>query len=252
MSENDVRICPYCHHAQHDAGGECDAGITHEGEKAFHRCLCLARSGARDACPPRMTCQGGDLGYADLYYLQQGHSLVRGNRIITPDVLLSGKDDGERLVGYRARVADTLLRCLDHAPQAHLLASGEWWGVTADEVETSGLRRACSFRGCGVNVLAVKHPPATPCDEDLPCDADGSGEPCERHEREQTHAKGDHAFCEADTTCEVVYPSQMLRNTILYRAIPGSKGMLKELERRARAAGRAAVPECLPGAAGEE
>lgn len=34
----------------------------------------------------------------------------------------------------------------------------------------------------------------TPC-SDPPCDTDGTGEPCDRHEREQAHAEGDHALC---------------------------------------------------------
>lgn len=70
-----------------------------------------------------------------------------------------------------------------------------------------------------------------------PCDHDGSGELCDIHETEQAHAEGDHGYC--GPTCEVKFPSGMLRNTILYRAIPGSAGMLAELERRA-AAGRPA------------
>jgi hypothetical protein len=35
-----------------------------------------------------MTCQGGPLGYADLWYLQQGYSVNGpGGEKITPDVL---------------------------------------------------------------------------------------------------------------------------------------------------------------------
>lgn len=70
----------------------------------------------------------------------------------------------------------------------------------------------------------------TPCS--IPeCDTDGTGEPCDRHETEQAHAAGEHAFCGLE--CPVTLPSEQLRNAILYQAIPGSAGMLAELERRA-------------------
>jgi hypothetical protein len=34
-----------------------------------------------------MTCQGGALGYGDIWYLQRGHSLSSANGVITPEVL---------------------------------------------------------------------------------------------------------------------------------------------------------------------
>jgi hypothetical protein len=246
--EKTFEICPFCRHAAHGGGDECAAGVSHNDGKRWHRCLCLAREGAGNACPPLMDCRGGDLGYADLYYLQQGHSLVRANQVITPADLLAA--DNGRIVGYRSRFADTMLRCLDHGP--HQPASLDWIPVTASDVET-GPRRTCSYAGCGVDVLTVKPAPTTPCDEDMPCDWEGSGEPCQRHEREQAHAEGDHTLCEMEPTCEVTYPSDMLRNTVLYRAIPGSKNMLRELERRAEARGRAQrSPSESLGCAGEE
>lgn len=72
----------------------------------------------------------------------------------------------------------------------------------------------------------------TPCTPGNSC---AEGEPCDTHETEQAHAEGEHTFC--GPTCEVEFPTQMLRNTILCRAIPGSAGMLAELERRAAAVG---------------
>ncbi|MFD4912811.1 hypothetical protein ACFWNR_06265 [Streptomyces virginiae] len=80
--------CPDCGHTHHGSGLECDHAITH-GPTRFHRCLCLAWPTANRSCPPLMSCQGGPLGYADVWYLQRGHS-VRGpaDALITPDVLL--------------------------------------------------------------------------------------------------------------------------------------------------------------------
>jgi hypothetical protein len=82
---------------------------------------------------------------------------------------------------------------------------------------------------------------ATPC-SDPPCD-DAPGYLCDRHEQERAHADGEHAFC--GITCEVQLPSELLRNAILYRAIPGSAGMLDELLRRA-AEGQDASPDACP------
>ncbi|MEZ3180739.1 hypothetical protein KYY02_19225 [Streptomyces pimonensis] len=46
---------------------------------------------------------------------------------------------------------------------------------------------------------ATETPARTPCS--VPeCDADGTGEPCTRHEREDAHAEGDHELCGAE--CE--------------------------------------------------
>lgn len=71
---------------------------------------------------------------------------------------------------------------------------------------------------------------ATPCS--VPeCNADQTGEPCDRHETEQAHAAGDHQFCGLE--CSVTLPSEQLRSAVLCQAIPGSPAMLAELERRA-------------------
>jgi len=77
--------------------------------------------------------------------------------------------------------------------------------------------------------MAAETPQPTPCSEPDGCDPDG--DLCDRHETERAHTEGEHAFC--GPTCEVEFPSDKLRNTILYRAIPGSAGMLDELLRRA-------------------
>lgn len=53
----------------------------------------------------------------------------------------------------------------------------------------------------------------------------------DRRETERAHTAGNHQWC--GVTCETEFPSDVLRNTILCRAIPGSPSMLAELERRA-------------------
>ncbi|MFE1110060.1 hypothetical protein ACFW5U_29780 [Streptomyces rochei] len=77
----------------------------------------------------------------------------------------------------------------------------------------------------------------TPCS--IPeCDADGTGEPCDRHEREAGHAEGDHSGCGVE--CEAIIPTEHLRNMLLYSALPGHEGR----------AGRAGAPSRRRGAAG--
>lgn len=79
--------------------------------------------------------------------------------------------------------------------------------------------------------IPSNHHSRTPC-TDPPCGAD-DGHPCDTHATEIDHAKGNHEHC--GVTCDITFPTEMLRNTILYSAIPGSATMLKELERRAKA-----------------
>lgn len=67
-------------------------------------------------------------------------------------------------------------------------------------------------------------------------------ERADRLETERAHAKGDHEYC--GITCEAEFTTEMLRNGILWRAVPGSGAMLDELLRRARA--EAAAPPSAP------
>ncbi|MFD5663420.1 hypothetical protein ACFWIK_00725 [Streptomyces anthocyanicus] len=55
----------------------------------------------------------------------------------------------------------------------------------------------------------------------------------DREETERNHARGDHTHC--GVQCEAIIPTDHLRNMLLYRALPGAKGALAELERRAAA-----------------
>lgn len=68
----------------------------------------------------------------------------------------------------------------------------------------------------------------SPCSVPDSCE---DGELCDRHETERAHAEGEHAFC--GVTCEVEFPTEMLRNTTIAGGIPGTAGMLDELLRRA-------------------
>lgn len=70
MPEPEPTFCPNCPHPPHRPGAECE-GIVDHGPKRWHRCLCLNRAGDR-ACPAQMDCQGGTLGYADVWHLVRG------------------------------------------------------------------------------------------------------------------------------------------------------------------------------------
>lgn len=65
-----------------------------------------------------------------------------------------------------------------------------------------------------------------------PAPATADEERADRLEMERAHAEGEHQHC--DITCPIQMPSESMRTTILYRAIPGSESMLDELLRRAR------------------
>ncbi|MFF3848025.1 hypothetical protein [Streptomyces sp. NPDC002328] len=90
--------CTGCGHAQHPPGAECEAGVQH-GPTRWHRCLCLATPGASRACPPQMDCQGGTLGYADIWHLRHGRTLRGVNgETITPDVLAEAYGQPRRTI----------------------------------------------------------------------------------------------------------------------------------------------------------
>jgi hypothetical protein len=106
-----------------------------------------------------MDCQGGPLGFADVWHLQQGRTVYGdGGKIYTPS-LLTG--DGSRLVGYRSWVSPHMLRCLKHAPEG-LQSPFDWKRVTVSDVEASALRCTCSYRGCGIDVLSEANRAQTP------------------------------------------------------------------------------------------
>lgn len=101
-------VCPGCQHTQHDPGTECEHRVEHDGGRRMHLCLCLNQPNADRSCPTQMNCQGGPLGYSDVYYLQRGHSLqgVHGERI-TPAVLteLPASMERDQLRATVARIA---------------------------------------------------------------------------------------------------------------------------------------------------
>ncbi|MFM9635917.1 hypothetical protein [Streptomyces turgidiscabies] len=80
--------CPNCQHPSHLPGAECQTPIHHG--RNFHLCLCLARPGAALSCPPQLTCQGGTLGYSDVWYSQHGHLMVGEDGQIAPAAVVPG------------------------------------------------------------------------------------------------------------------------------------------------------------------
>ncbi|MFB7354831.1 hypothetical protein [Streptomyces gardneri] len=104
--------------------------------------------------------------------------------------------------------------------------------VPAQDIEevVRGLRESVTADATRYALTTTEQPERTPCSTPGPCE---DGELCGRHEEQRAHTEGDHSIC--GPTCEVEFPSELLRNTILARAIPGSTRMLDELLRRASA-----------------
>ncbi|MEV5646475.1 hypothetical protein AB0L67_41545 [Streptomyces flaveolus] len=102
----DPTTCRGCQHEPHAPGTECETPV-HHGPNHFHFCLCLNRLGADRSCPPQMSCQGGTLGYSDVYHLQYGRMLAGiDGQPITPDVLAAPPSVDQ--AALRNRVADAL------------------------------------------------------------------------------------------------------------------------------------------------
>jgi hypothetical protein len=269
--QNTRPLCPDCGHEAHGSGtnADCEEPITHNGGKRMHRCLCLNQEGSRKACHPLMDCQGGPFGYADIYNLQRGRIVRDGfGRAFGPDFLMKGP-----IVAYSNPGRPGVLLCLLHG--------NGWQGLTpldADDLPYGGLctygdpadpsdqcARDVMIPVCP-NCLGDRFDPEDSGDWDdtvhmynpttrSPCPVcHGSGrnvadcsepacnvedELCDKHATEKSHNDGTHEWC--DQTCQDEFPSEMLINGILYRALPGAGGMLQELLRRA--ADRSALME---------
>ena len=76
-------------------------------------------------------------------------------------------------------------------------------------------------------------------------DAETEEQRADREETERDHARGDHTHC--GITCEVELPTEHLRNFVIAKGYPGTKGALDELLRRA-----AAVPVAGAGQATDQ
>lgn len=101
-----------CGHAAHAPGDECEDSVQH-GPKRWHRCLCLNRAGANMACPPDMDCQGGTLGYSDIWHKQRGYTPLvfvqsdptTADDLIPPAVGLAAPTNHNTETEARARLA---------------------------------------------------------------------------------------------------------------------------------------------------
>jgi hypothetical protein len=112
------------------------------------------------------------------------------------------------------------------------------WTDPADAAE----RDAWVARQTDQHALAVARqvlgtPTTTPAPETEEQRAD-------REETEREHAAGIHTHC--GLTCEVDVPTEHLRNFVIAKGYPGTKGALDELLRRAAAASAPAAPVLEP------
>ena len=94
----------------------------------------------------------------------------------------------------------------------------------ADRVRSliADLETAVEFRAAA---SAVVSPPTDRA-------AETEEERADREETERDHARGDHTYC--GITCEVEMPTEHLRNFVIAKGYPGTKGALDELLRRAQ------------------
>ncbi|WP_198533186.1 hypothetical protein [Streptomyces sp. AcH 505] len=169
-------LCAGCGHKQHRPGTECETRVDH-GPAHFHSCLCLNLVDADRACPAQMTCQGGTLGYADIWYLQRGHSLSSAEGVITPNVLRTKPATGAVQPEPDARCGKCTLTAPQHSaacpnrprPQGDgsaIQGSGytptQLLGGESEERREPGTeRRACTGE-CDPTTGAFKHHPGCP------------------------------------------------------------------------------------------
>jgi len=130
-----------CGHAAHAPGTECEDGVNH-GRKRWHRFLCLNLIDANSACPPDMDCQGGTLGYSDMWHRQRAAAPNAALGITTEQALhgaaalgaaiRAARSSGSDLVGpsvgrQDTQPTDTVRNTIEHALTTyyqHLSAPG--------------------------------------------------------------------------------------------------------------------------------
>ncbi|MCM1974609.1 hypothetical protein [Streptomyces sp. G1] len=102
---------------------------------------------------------------------------------------------------------------------------------------------ACGWRG---GLLAAARQAAAKAADETQQQPETDEERADREETERDHARGDHTYC--GITCEVEMPTEHLRNFVIAKGYPGTKGALDELLRRAT---DAAQPQPEPPVHGE-
>ncbi|MFD5058231.1 hypothetical protein [Streptomyces sp. NPDC058394] len=109
------------------------------------------------------------------------------------------------------------------------------WPAWKEDTESYGVgqdKAEALLNAHAAEVLATAS--TAPVEQPAPAEEPETDEQrADRLETERSHAAGDHQYC--GVTCEAEFPSVMLRNGILARAIPGSARMLDELLRRTAA-----------------
>jgi len=120
---------------------------------------------------------------------------------------------------------------------------GEFWPVRGDIfAETyEPVRPAPSMTVAEAEAALAPLEDAVRADRHAQQDAETEEQRADREETERDHARGDHTHC--GITCEVELPTEHLRNFVIAKGYPGTKGALDELLRRAtnQAAVRAAA-----------
>lgn len=150
--------------------------------------------------------------------------------------------DTDRLYSAAQRALESLEDLIAHTTDPGVEALGARYQLATALSNASPERQA----RCDLTVLHRGHAPhlwrPRPGMDSIPCpgnpdSAQETEEPedeeqrADRLEAERLHSEGNHEYC--GMTCETHFPSDMLRNSILFRAIPGSTNMLNELLRRA-------------------
>lgn len=162
----------------------------------------------------------------------------------TADIRLTGGGEyafvPEITDAERLRIAEHLAAVLptpeqQAADEGRVGRLAEWLWDNCAEDERSGLLADDPRRIAAVALRWPELPHLTVEDEDACEDPETDEQRTDREETERDHAAGDHRYC--GQTCEVEFPTEHLRNFVIAKGYPGTRGALDELLRRAAAAG---------------
>jgi hypothetical protein len=103
--------------------------------------------------------------------------------------------------------------------------------ANADQLHAEGDHSRCAAVDCEV-VRGCREAQQDPTQDGEERETDEQR--ADREETERDHAAGDHTYC--GITCETELPTEHLRNFVIAKGYPGTKGALDELLRRAAVA----------------
>ncbi|MFF3928198.1 hypothetical protein [Streptomyces hirsutus] len=162
-----------------------------------------------------------------------GHCTYTNGEMLTDEGRRQQRDYNDRIRTAREELEAAVLRLVAERGEMYRTVPAPvvgWLRTLADDPAELSLlvlspEELEEVRPAAPAAVPVSSPPADRAETDE--------QRADREETERDHARGDHTHC--GIGCEVELPTEHLRNFVVAKGYPGTKGALDELLRRARA-----------------